>query len=401
MTKSVLVEAASHINHNPFWCLKMKAYLEDLPAHLASEGAIAEAFSELESIDELSEEAFKKTLDLLNKLPEWREVLRAPNLKDLQDKVQLKLTELTETVLANGKSAWYTLLQQALAEACIVFPLSKDLNDLQSKVASNIAFEEQRLVSSMVQDLFLAMLEVRKPEELWPKLKECVVEMQKMKVGGLEVPPAMLQQVVLHVMGLVHGFVVETPTGEGAFPVVSWFSALAKITSVPSYEALAACLQSALDLVVAKGEGKVELTSMQVQRSKLHSLESHMTELQPMLEEGEVGSLWLKPLQTVKGATEVFIKEKGVLMQTEAETELQTCIGEAQALLEKVQKWKQASAAKTMSTVMNLAKDSILSVDPGNFDTAQTKLKQADTCKETMLIVGELLLALKTESPIL
>ena len=95
VAKSVLVEAASQIDQNAFWSLKMKAYIQDLPAHLASEGAMGEAFSELDGLDELSEEAFKKTTDLLGKLPEWREVLRAPNLKEIQEKIQLKLAEMT------------------------------------------------------------------------------------------------------------------------------------------------------------------------------------------------------------------------------------------------------------------------------------------------------------------
>ena len=66
--------------------LRLPASIQDLPAHLASEGALGEAFSELDGLDELSEEAFKKNIDLLGKLPEWREVLRAPNLKGLQEK---------------------------------------------------------------------------------------------------------------------------------------------------------------------------------------------------------------------------------------------------------------------------------------------------------------------------
>ena len=94
----------------------------------------------------------------------------------------------------------------------------------------------------------------------------------------------------------------------------------------------------------AKGGGaNLDLTGMQTQ-SKLRALEGHMKELQHIVGEEEgLSNAWLKPLKAVKGATEQLIKEKGGLMQKEAESELQTHSVEAQALPEKVQKWKQAS----------------------------------------------------------
>ena len=203
-----------------------------------------------------------------------------------------------------------------------MFPLSKDLNELQSQVASNIANEEQRLVSTKLQQLFIDIVQIDKPEQMWPKLKECVVEMQKLKVGGLVVQPDVLHKVVLNVLTLVDSYVVESPNGEDAFPVVAWFTSLTQQTKVPSYDALASCLQCALELVGAKGGGaNLDLTSMQTQRSKLHALEGHMKELQHIIgEEDGLSIAWLKPLKAVKGATEQLIKEKGGLTQKELQT---------------------------------------------------------------------------------
>eukprot|EP00971_Amphidinium_carterae_P287392 5704943-Amphidinium_carterae.2 len=146
-SKSWLVEVAAFIDTSEYWGMKLKTFTKDVAAQLESEESLTSALDALDSVSTPSADVVDKVVTALDKFPEWRQSLRPIAIQNMETLVVEKLGALVEaTVEQEGMDL--STLDPLLAAAHISLPLHPDVAGMKEKVAGALASRKQALVEA-------------------------------------------------------------------------------------------------------------------------------------------------------------------------------------------------------------------------------------------------------------
>eukprot|EP00971_Amphidinium_carterae_P351477 6492134-Amphidinium_carterae.1 len=388
---SPVVIAAAMLEATEFWHFKLQSYIEDLPAQLEVNSQTEQIFQE-NFQDDMSAEWVEQAMPFFKMLPTWTPKLRKGALAKLEgliheklqyllDKAMHKNTDNLEPGQPPAHDAW-RWMQKLLGEVSIAMPLSKTINEMQTQVGDKLAASEQEMMQNSLHQLCTDSLAQPCGHNLWLNLQEQLVKLQALLQPSDDLQKGMIKSLD-HVLSLMGGFLTAPLAADASKEVmvlVDWLSSLAKHINMKELVPLSHAFQSAFDIHfhhTERHEGHASLQDLQTLRAMHIELKKALDDVKKACP-GCDKKLFLDALDNkVKDIDTMMLKELQWWKQEHMQRVKVAC-GSVDKLLEKVDKWtKSCAGTKTLQSLQTLAKSSLLTVKPQEWQTEKQKTHEA------------------------
>eukprot|EP00971_Amphidinium_carterae_P031015 610239-Amphidinium_carterae.2 len=154
-TKTFCVDIACHIDGSDYWSALMDAYIQDLPLQQEAEHHFQEGINNMTENECLNPTWCSSLRSLLEHLPNWRQTLRKPSLKAIEEQLLSKLSVAVQSIESEQKGADdLENLQKLMADAAVAFPMQKSVEEMQTLVAGLLSSQHgRRIMAGLVKEV--------------------------------------------------------------------------------------------------------------------------------------------------------------------------------------------------------------------------------------------------------
>eukprot|EP00971_Amphidinium_carterae_P347145 6488993-Amphidinium_carterae.3 len=382
-SKAMLVQAACLIESNEFWALRLEQYVNDIGPHKECETALEAACGDLEEGDMSVTEQMGKIMVLLQKLPCWRQNLRSICLAGIESKVQERILADAKDVVEKGNLLKLEALAPVFAEALIIFPLSEPLQRAHASLADVQAKKEQQGLATSLKELCGEAATLKEASALSPVVQK-MVKLSKQLTGNYQGLATAVRESMTSTLEAVAASFSKKVTEEkpkDARVLVQWLHQGALILDLPRYKTLANYLDLGYELyyldIVLNDEKHVTLPSLQSLRVACLQLKPAETGIEDDMDEDCKERIVCKAVQDFLADMEKFIGQEWLWWKERSLNKVNVSSAELAKELKKAAKWQSASSCKSLSAVLALAKESILSISPIQLEKLSNGLEEA------------------------